>query len=129
MVGDTPDDSRPEVLQQWRDVLKKAYTSSVYLKDRATNLELLEQHGKNAWLVGNWQLEPLQRDLDGELKATKAEIEAVQAARRARQAEAGAEMAGLEKSWRDGVGRVVEVEVASEVLRQQILEKRRQGAV
>ncbi|KAF2095478.1 hypothetical protein NA57DRAFT_67873 [Rhizodiscina lignyota] len=117
-----------EKLQQWREALKKAYTISTYMKDRATNLELLEEHGKNAWLVGNWQMEPLQRGLDTELAATKTDIEAVQAARRARQAEVGAELAGLEKSWRDGVGRVVEVEVANETLRQQILGRMRQGA-
>lgn len=101
----------------------------MYLKDRAAHLELLDETGKNAWLAANFQLEPVQRALDGELAAARADVEEVQAQRRARQAEAGAEMAALEKSWRDGVGRVVEVQAASESLRQDILEKRRQGAV
>ena len=55
--------------------------------------------------------------------------EEVEMARRAQQDSAGAELNTLEETWKKGVGRVLETEVAAEGLKLQILEKRRAGAV
>lgn len=118
----------PEALEQWRSALGKAYTSQTYLSGRQTNLALLEQFGKNAWLVGNSQLEDVLRAQERELAERKAEIDGVVIERRGTQEGVGAEIRGLEEGWRRGVGRVLETEVAAEELRREILERRRQGA-
>ncbi|KAG9237530.1 Pre-mRNA-splicing factor SPF27 [Amylocarpus encephaloides] len=120
--------SSPESLQKYRDALARAYTSSTYLSGRQTNLALLEQFGKNAWLVGNSQLEDVLRGLERELAETKGEIDGVVIDRKNAQESVGAEVKGLEEAWRRGVGKVLETEVAVEQLRLEILGRRRQGA-
>lgn len=114
--------------QAWRTVLQRAYTSHTYLTSRLTNLSLLETYGKNAWLIGNSQLETLLRDLEKEVEGLKREGEEVEAMRRGTQEGVGGEMAGLVRAWREGVGRLVEVQAAAEGVRREVLERRRAGA-
>lgn len=47
--------------------------------------------------------------------------------RRRVQDEVGGELKGLEETWKRGVGRVLETEIATEGLRQQVLERQRGG--
>jgi len=122
------DERTPETLIAWREALQKAYTSQSYLVGRTTNLALLEKYGKNAWLIGNAQLEDVLRGLEKELAETKAEIDGVAIERKNAQEAVGGEVKGLEQAWKRGVGRVLETEVAAEGVRRDILERRREGA-
>jgi pre-mRNA-splicing factor SPF27 len=88
---------------------------------------LLETYGKNAWLVANWDAEAELKSLEEELKVVKGEAEALAQARAERQAGAAAEMSVLEESWKKGIRGVVEVQIASEQLRGEVLEARRRG--
>ncbi|OJD34552.1 bcas2 family protein [Diplodia corticola] len=109
----------------WRATLRAAYASSAFLSQRLTNLSLLERYGKNAWLVGNAQLEAVLRALEAELAAARDDVEAVEAARRRAQHAAAPELALLADGWRAGVKRVVETEAAVEGLRRGILDRKR----
>lgn len=95
---------------------------------RHNNLALLEEYGKNAWLIGNSQLEEILRSVEKELAETNEAVEGVHKERKLVQESGHGELAGLEDTWRRGVGSILEVEVAAEGLRQQILEQRRQQA-
>lgn len=112
----------------WKQSLHKAYTSSTYLSDRVSNLVLLEELGKNAWLIGNSQLEGILRQLEKELQELNAATENVNRSRKAAQEGSRGEMAILEDTWKRGIGRILEVEVAVGELRAEILDKRRQLA-
>lgn len=125
----TSDEDRPELLAQWNTALKRAYTSSEYVNDRLANLGLLEKFGKNAWLVGNSQLEDILKGIEAELADLRRQQEEVEMLRRSQQERVQGEIRTLEETWKKGVGRVLEVEVAAEGLKQQILERRRAGAV
>ncbi|CAH0004829.1 unnamed protein product [Clonostachys byssicola] len=103
-----------------REVLENARVSDAYLASRRQNLELLDAYGKNAWLVGNHQLEAGLRRLEGELADAKREIDIVNIERQRRQEDVKGEMHTLEETWRKGVGRVLETEVAVEELKEQI---------
>ena len=107
--------------------MRLAYTSSNYLSGRNTNLALLETYGKNAWLVANWHQEAILKGLESELADVKATSEAVAEENRRRQDAAAAELNVLEESWKKGVRGVVEVQVATEGLRQEVLDKRREA--
>ncbi|KAF7858646.1 hypothetical protein EAF04_009246 [Stromatinia cepivora] len=109
-------------------LLSQAYTSQTYLNTRLTNLSLLEQFGKNAWLIGNAQLEDILKGLEGEVVAKRDEIDVVVIGRKNAQEAAEAEIRGLEDGWKKGVGRVLETEVAAEGVRREILERRKAGA-
>lgn len=112
---------------QWSQALRQAYTSHAYLSGRQMNLALLERYGKNAWLVGNSQVEEELRTLEKELAETRRQGEEVDEQRRRAQETVSGELEGLEEAWRNGIGRAIEAEVAGEGLRRQILEKSRRG--
>jgi pre-mRNA-splicing factor SPF27 len=122
-----PSDSKD--LSQWKSSLQQAYTSQSHLSTRLTNLSLLEKYGKNAWLIGNSQLEDILRGLERELEERKKEIDLLVVERKSAQESVGGEMKGYEEGWKRGVGRVLEVEVAAEGVRREILDRRRAGAV
>ena len=90
---------------------------------------MLEKFGKNAWLVGNSQLEDILKEIEAELAETRKQHEEVETLRRTQQESVLGEIKTLEDTWKKGVGRVLETEVAAEGLKQQILERRRAGAV
>jgi len=117
-----------EVLKnETAQVLQGAYTTSTYLSARTTNLTLLDTFGKNSWLIGNAQLEDELRAIEQELADAKTEIDYVVVARKGAQEGVAGEIMGLGETWRRGVGRVLETEVAAEGLRREILERRRAG--
>lgn len=71
------------------------------------------------------------RSIEAELAQTKREIDLVNNERATRQNEVKGELLGLEETWKKGVGRVLETEIAVEELRQQIrdeLKKQSAGA-
>ncbi|KAF2276604.1 uncharacterized protein EI97DRAFT_377141, partial [Westerdykella ornata] len=125
----TSDEDKPELLEQWRTALQRAYTSAEYVNGRLTQLGLLEKFGKNTWLVGNSQLEDILKALEAELAELRKQHEEVEILRRSQQERVQGEITTLEETWKRGVGRVLEAEVAAEQLKQQILGRRRAGAV
>lgn len=114
--------------QHLEPALHQAYTSTSYLHARRQHLALLDAYGKNAWLVGNWQLEAELRALERELADAKRDVDLVTLQRQRAQGEAGGEIRQLDETWRRGVGRVLETEVAAEALRRQVLEAERARA-
>ena len=60
---------------------------------------------------------------------TKEKLEAVENERVGMQEGVRGEMEGLQANWRQGVGRLLEVELAAEGMRNDILAARREGAV
>jgi pre-mRNA-splicing factor SPF27 len=120
-------EEREQHLRQWRQTLRSAYVSATYLSGRSANLALLETYGKNAWLVANWHQDADLKKLDEELAAVKAQIDAVAEQRRLVQDAAAAEMSVLDESWKRGIRGLVEVQLATEDLRNQVLQKRREA--
>ncbi|ODA83373.2 hypothetical protein RJ55_01886 [Drechmeria coniospora] len=104
-------------------VFEAACVSGSYLAARNENLALLDRHGANAWLLGNYHLESLLRSLERELADTKKDMDLVNATRASRQNDVAAEMHLLDESWRNGVGRVLETEVAIEELKAEVREE------
>lgn len=74
-------------------------------------LELLEEFGKNAWLVGNAQLEDVLRGVERELVEVREKTEEVNRERKGVQEGGRAGLEGGEREWREVVGRVLEVQV------------------
>jgi pre-mRNA-splicing factor SPF27 len=115
-------------IEAWKEALRNAYRSSTYLSGRIANLSLLDEFGKNAWLIGNSQLEDILRTLETELEELKVATDNVNKSRKAAQDGSRGELTSLEETWKRGIGRILEVEVAVEKVRQEVLEKTRQQA-
>lgn len=126
-MSDAEGNSAPN-LDEWRRTLTKAYTASSHLRMRHENLALLDENGKNAWLIGNSQLEDILRGIEKELTETKEAAETVNKQRKIAQESSKGELVGLEETWKRGVGAILDVELAAEGLRMQTLEQRRQFA-
>ncbi|KAK4104082.1 hypothetical protein N658DRAFT_241652 [Parathielavia hyrcaniae] len=120
--------SPPEAAALLQQTLARAYTAQTYIASRRAHLALLDAYGKNAWLVGNYQLEGELRALEAELAGMRREMDLLTLRRREAQAQAGPEMASLEEAWKRGVGRVLETEAAAEGLRREVLAERRRIA-
>ncbi|OXV05243.1 hypothetical protein Egran_06989 [Elaphomyces granulatus] len=118
-------DDPSRALDEWRRVLQRAYTSSSHLSIRQENLRLLDESGKNAWLIANSQLEHILRTIEKELVHTREAVETVHKQRKITQETSKGELVGLEETWRRGVGALVDVEVAAETMRMRILDQRR----
>lgn len=78
--------------------------------------------------MGNSQLEDVLRILERELADRKTEIDVVVVERKTAQENVGGEVQGLEETWKRGVSRILETEVAAEGVRREILERRRDSA-
>ncbi|KAJ5085390.1 hypothetical protein N7532_010161 [Penicillium argentinense] len=115
-------------LAEWKDTLRKAYISASHLSKRHENLTLLEEGGKNAWLIGNMQLEDILRGLEKELAETKAEAEEVNRQRKIAQESSSGELESLQQTWWRSVTAAMQVEGAADSIRKQILDFRRQAA-
>jgi pre-mRNA-splicing factor SPF27 len=112
-------------IQTWRTSLRHAYTLSTYLSGRRTNLKLLEELGKNAWLIGNAELEGILKQLDAEVAYVKEQTDEVNKARKGAQEGSKGELLGLEDTWRKGIARMIEVQIATEQLKAELHEMRR----
>lgn len=105
--------------------LGRARAAHAYISSRRVHLALLDAYGRNAWLVGNWQLEGMVKAAEGELAASRRALDVAAVRRRAGQEAVAGEVVALEDTWRKGVARVLETEAAAEVLRRHVLEARR----
>lgn len=99
--------------------LSTAYTNISYLRGRQTNIDLLEEYGKNAWLIGNSHLEDVQKRLDTELRRTKELSEDTNRARKSAQEDSKGELLGLEETWKQGIGRIIQTQIATDALRRE----------
>ena len=107
--------------------LKKSYTNATYLAQRTQALELLEQFGKNAWLVGNSQLEGVLGGVERELVGVREEVEGVNRGRREGQEVGRGGLEGGEREWRGGVGGVVRAGVAVRGVEEEVRGALRKG--
>lgn len=79
-------------------------------------------------MIGNSQLEDILGSIEKELAETKEAAEDVNRQRKLAQEGSQGELLSLEETWKRGVGAILDVELASEGVRMQILEHRRQMA-
>lgn len=88
-------------------------TASAHLRARLQALSLLDQHGRNAWLVGNAALEDELRAYEADVARVRAVGDEVSRDRKRLQEGARAAMEGGERAWRGAVEGLVQVGVGT----------------
>ena len=114
--------SSTDDVKAWRNALRQAYSASSYLSSRQTNLQLLEELGKNAWLISNSQLDEMVKVQERELERLKQETESINKERKTAQEASRGEIAALDATWKEGIERLVKVQLATVQLRQEALQ-------
>lgn len=104
----------------YRDALRGGFANTTYLGLRAGELGLLEEYGRNAWLVGNAVVEDLVRRVEGEVQGLRERVEEVNRERKTVQEMQRGEVEALEETWRNGVSRIIETQVATAKLRDEL---------
>ncbi|MCJ1464893.1 hypothetical protein MMC07_003508 [Pseudocyphellaria aurata] len=89
--------------------LRQLQVAAAHLSGRLDALRLLEQHGRNAWLVGNATLEDQLRAYEEEIARVQAETEEVLRERKRVQEGARKPLEDGERAWKDAVEGLVRV--------------------
>jgi pre-mRNA-splicing factor SPF27 len=124
-VADAPTPSLP--LPEVSNLVRQTAISATYLSHRLTNLSTLSSTGKDTWLTSNDTLSHILHAIETELASTKEDLDRLAVARRSAQDAVAGEMGMLDNTWKQGIGRVLEAEVAVEELRGRAYELRMGG--
>lgn len=104
-----------------KSALATAYANIAYLQGRQTNIALLEEYGKNAWLISNSHLDDIQKRLDAELAVTKEQSENINRMRKTTQEDSKGELMSLDSTWKEAIGKIVETQLATDALKQELV--------
>lgn len=103
----TKDSKGTNILDTNRAVVALEYSS--YAQE---NLLLLAEYGRNQWLISNDQLEQRLKRLEEKIQQEKNQIDQINCQRKFKQSEAESTLRYLQDRWRDGLKRVLAVNVA-----------------
>lgn len=115
-----PPANRKSNPQEWQKSIDKANILHEYQSLRAINLDLLQQHGANAWKVYNSQLEGVKERLKRKLDDIKEETENLHQRRKVEQLEAGQDIRQLEAEWMQNTLKNIEIAQSCTLLEQEI---------
>lgn len=76
------------------------------------NLELLGKYGGNAWLIHNYQLENMVKQLQRDLEDHKKKVVELNKARKFDQISQGNVLQSLELRWSELIGQIISLETA-----------------
>ncbi|KAG5519061.1 hypothetical protein PMAC_002147 [Pneumocystis sp. 'macacae'] len=107
--------------ESWIDAINKSLISFEFLKGRIENLHLLDEFGKNSWLLYLEQLEHYLRQLETYLLTLQDEISILNKERKKFQTEGmGLELKRLENEFYHFIRRIFDVEIANLLLEKEI---------
>lgn len=103
--------------------VKNAYIALAYQQSRLENLQLLAEHGKNQWLVGNDQLYYKVQQLQKTINNAHDSIEQINSERRKVQLDAKPTLDYLDERWKSSLKNLVDVNVACAELEAKVRNK------
>ncbi|QSL65898.1 hypothetical protein MERGE_000179 [Pneumocystis wakefieldiae] len=107
--------------KSWIHEINKSLVASEFLKGRIENLRLLEEFGKNSWLLHVKQLEHYLQQLETHLLDLQDKISILNKERKKFQTgNMGLQLQRLENEFRHSIRRIFDVEVANFLLEKEI---------
>lgn len=104
--------------------LKNYCVSLVYLQDGLENLKLLEQYGKNQWLLANDSLEQSLQNLQQAVREERAKVSLAKLQKKELEQSAQSSVEYLNNRWTEGIRNVIEVGIANLEMKIKIQDKR-----
>ena len=108
----TPPSGQRNDITAWEECVKNSQAQLQHQEVRIENLELMQEHGCNAWKVYNDQLVTMLQDAQKKLQDIKKKIQEVNWERKTKQMQAGEKLRDLEANWVNLVSKNYEIEEA-----------------
>ncbi|KAF8321825.1 breast carcinoma amplified sequence 2 [Clavulina sp. PMI_390] len=122
-----PEPAGPEALEEeWREALNNGHAQMEHQLTRHTNLQLLNQYGKNAWMVHNHELESSVKLMEKDLEVLRNRVTEVNRDRKNSQLRTGKTLTELETRWTELVSTVLQLELANAALENEVESLRQQ---
>nr|XP_002128040.1 pre-mRNA-splicing factor SPF27 [Ciona intestinalis] len=96
----------------WEECVKNSHAQLQHQDVRIENLNLMLEHGSNAWRLYNEQLVAMLQDAQKQLQSIKKDIQDVNWERKSEQTKAGEKLRTLEANWVNLVSKNYEIEEA-----------------
>jgi pre-mRNA-splicing factor SPF27 len=106
--------------------IERAIVALEYSHFAQENLSLLAEYGKNQWLISNDQLEHDLKRVEERIQNEKREIDTINWERKSKQSESASTLNYLEDRWKDGLKRVLDVNVANLTLESELKRSRQE---
>ena len=119
----TPPSGQRNDITAWEECVKNSQAQLQHQEVRIENLELMLEHGCNAWRVYNDQLVALLQDAQKKLQEIKKKIQDVNWERKTKQIQAGEKLRDLEANWVNLVSKNYEIEEAILKMKMQLAHK------
>ena len=119
----TPPSGQKNDVTAWEECVKNSHAQLQHQEVRIENLELMLEHGCNAWRVYNDHILAMLTAAQKHLQNIKKSIQEINWARKNEQIVAGQRLHDLEANWVNLIGKNYEIEEAIAKLEKQIAEK------
>lgn len=122
----TPPSGQRNDITAWEECVKNSQAQLQHQEIRIENLDLMLEHGCNAWRVYNDHLVLMLRDAQKKLQDVKKQIQEINWQRKTQQVQAGERLHNLEANWVNLVSKNYEIEEAIIKLEMQIAARRKE---
>lgn len=119
----TPPSGQKNDVTAWEECVKNSQAQLQHQEVRIENLELMLEHGCNAWRVHNDHIQGMLNIAQKNLQNIKKSIQEINWARKNEQIIAGQRLHDLEANWVNLIGKNYEIEEAIAKLEKQIADK------
>jgi len=125
----TPPSGQRNDVTAWEECVKNSQAQLQHQEIRIENLELMLEHGCNAWRMYNDYLVLMLQEAQKKLQEVKKKIQEVNWQRKNQQIQAGERLHSLEASWVNLVSKNYEIEEAIEKLEMQIAANKKESEI
>lgn len=96
----------------WLPVHRPTLTLTLPPEPRMLNLELLSKYGSNSWLIHNYQMEGMVKQLQQDLEDHRKKVLELNKVRKYDQISQGNMLQSLELRWSELIGKIISLESA-----------------
>nr|CAB3225206.1 pre-mRNA-splicing factor SPF27 [Phallusia mammillata] len=122
----TPPSGQRNDITAWEECVKNSQAQLQHQEIRIENLDLMLEHGCNAWRVYNEHLVIMLQEAQKKLQEVKKQIQEINWQRKTQQVQAGEKLHNLEANWVNLVSKNYEIEEAIVKLQMQVAARKRE---
>eukprot|EP00039_Didymoeca_costata_P019047 m.336031 g.336031 ORF g.336031 m.336031 type:complete len:211 (+) comp17738_c0_seq1:22-654(+) len=115
-----PTGNKKNDMSAWNQSVENAQSQAEHQRNRLVNMELLSLYGTQSWKKNVGQLERVEKEVQRQLTVAKNQVQEINWQRKSEQLAAGENLLSLETRWGSQVSKNFEIEMACQMLEQEI---------